>query len=246
MSATGEGGPALVLLHGFGGTHRVWNGVRAGLGGNIRVLAYDLPGHGGSLPVPEAGGAGTVAKAVLADLTARGVERFHVGGHSFGGAVAALAALAEPGRVLSISLFAPGGIGPEIDAPLLRDYAEAATREALVRCLSAMTGRGPLPEGLLADAQAMRAVRGQMEALARLYPLITRDGRQGVIARERLASLPMPVRVAWGGQDRVLPVRQVENLPPHFLPHIFPELGHMLPVEDPGAMAQILLAAVEQ
>ena len=38
--------PVLLLLHGAGGNHAMWNAVRRGLDPRRRVVAIDLPGHG--------------------------------------------------------------------------------------------------------------------------------------------------------------------------------------------------------
>ncbi|MCT7374766.1 alpha/beta fold hydrolase [Chelativorans salis] len=245
VSRTGEGAPPLVLLHGFAGTHRVWDGVRAALGGSPGVLAYDLPGHGGSLGFPEAGRAGPAAKAILADLEDRGIDRFHLAGHSFGGAIAALTAIGEPKRVLSLTLFAPGGFGPEINTPLLWRLAEAGNAADIRDCLTAMSGRRPLvAEGVVREAEAMRTAPGQLAMLRNVCGLIARDGRQGVISHEKLAALTMPVHVVWGALDTVLPARQAHDLPPHFVLHTFPHLGHMLPEEAPQEMAHILARAL--
>jgi pimeloyl-ACP methyl ester carboxylesterase len=236
---TGEGDPPLVLLHGFGATHRAWSGVRDALGSTPRVLAYDLPGHGGSLALSETGGAKAAAAVILEDLEWRGVAGFHLAGHSFGGAVAALMAMSAPARVVSTTLFAPGGFGPEINAGLLRAFAAAETREEVSRCLARMAS-GPLPAATVDASLAMRGAPGQMEALGRLCAMITRDGRQGVIPRETLAALAMPVMVVWGGRDAVLPVHQSEDMPPGFSRRILPERGHMLPEETPQETAEIL------
>lgn len=42
----------VVLLHGFGGTRRAWDGVVALLGERYRPLALDLPGHGAAADAP--------------------------------------------------------------------------------------------------------------------------------------------------------------------------------------------------
>lgn len=241
----GEEDTVLVLLHGFCGTHRVWDGVSAALAGACRILAYDLPGHGASLAVSADGGANAAAGAILADLRARNIERFHLAGHSFGGATAALMALAEPDRVASITLFAPGGIGPEINAPLLREYAAARSADEIARTLAAMMAEpSPLPKEAIDDGLALRAVPGQLEAFAGLCEVITRNGRQGTIPRRALRALAMPARVVWGGLDGVVPVRQMQELPPNFVPHLFPDLGHLLPMEAPEEMAQILRCSI--
>src|SRR5688572_13221988 len=86
------GGTPVVLLHGFGQNHTVWQPVLERLAGLRSTIAYDLPGHGRSLREPH-GSAAVAARAVLADLSERGAARAHLVGHSLGGAAATLVAL---------------------------------------------------------------------------------------------------------------------------------------------------------
>jgi pimeloyl-ACP methyl ester carboxylesterase len=78
------------------------------LAGRFRTLAVDLYGSGkspmwpGSRPLTLADEA-----ALLAPVLAGAGPRFHVVGHSYGGAVALAAALGAPGRVESLVLFEP-------------------------------------------------------------------------------------------------------------------------------------------
>lgn len=51
----GQGDLVIVLLHGFGGSHRDWALIEPSLADLGRSIAYDLPGHGQSLDWPEAG-----------------------------------------------------------------------------------------------------------------------------------------------------------------------------------------------
>jgi len=237
----GEGAPAIVLLHGFGGSHHVWDDVRAFLDPSRHVLAYDLPGHGRSLGIPAEGAAPSFAKALLADLATRNLGPIHLAGHSLGGAVAVLMALFEPSRIASLTLLAPGGFGPDINASLLHDFAQAASPEQLASCLRAMA----VPEFTPSDAMieqtvAERCVPGQIEALTSLYSRITRDGRQGAFTPQQLAALSMPAQLIWGERDPVLPIAQAQNVPASFKLHRQPGLGHMLPLEAPQAMARLI------
>jgi len=45
---TGGEGPTVLLIHGIGGDWRTWEPVLDGLARQHRVVAVDLPGHGGS------------------------------------------------------------------------------------------------------------------------------------------------------------------------------------------------------
>lgn len=239
-SGKGEGAP-VVLLHGFGAGHEAWETIGEQLAAETRVLACDLPGHGGSFDYPEAGPPKVAANAVLAHLEARGIPAAHFVGHSMGGAVAALAAMFQPGRVASLTLLAPGGFGPEINQRLLERYAGATDEASLELCLEAMFGWfSPVPAGLAARLIAARAAPGRRTQLQRIAAGLARGGRQGMLPRERLAALAMPVAVAWGGLDNVLPARQTHDLPAHWSVRLFPDLGHMLPDEAPDEVLDLV------
>jgi pimeloyl-ACP methyl ester carboxylesterase len=235
----GPGVDALVLLHGFGAWHRVWAGIASAVGG--RVLAYDLPGHGRSLDFAGAGAAKLAANAILADLGARGIERAHLAGHSMGGAIAVLMALAAPDRILSLTLLAPGGFGEEINGPLLRRYAAAATGPELAAALAAMRGpRGVADTPDLGALEAMRAVPGQTAKLVGIAEAISRGNRQGVIGKAALDGLRMPVAVIWGKNDPVLPYGQTRDLPDGFVLHGIDAAGHMLIEEAPDCVLRTI------
>lgn len=241
---SGEGPSALVLLHGFGASHRVWDEVRTFLDPSRHVLAYDLPGHGKSLAAFGEGAAPQFARLVLADLERRGVDRAHVVGHSLGGAVAVLMGLFQPDRIGRLTLLAPGGLGPEISAALLGELAGAVSAEEIAASLRAMSAPGFEPSAsAVRTAVSERAIPGQREALWALLSRIVRDGRQGAFSSEQLAALHMPVRLVWGELDPVLPPSQANNLPT-FFEHVWqPGCGHMLPLECPETVASLISRA---
>jgi pyruvate dehydrogenase E2 component (dihydrolipoamide acetyltransferase) len=237
----GTGDAPVVLLHGFGASHAAWNGVVPRLAGFRRTLALDLPGHGGSLH-QAAVGAGKAAGLVLADLDRRGMGEVHFVGHSMGGAVALLCALRDAGRVRSLTLLAPGGLGEEINHRLLRRYAAAADERELTFVLEEFFGwNGPLPADLAATLVQERRVEGAAAALLAIFDTFVVDGSQKMIPRVELDRLTMPTKVLWGTQDRVLPTRQAHCLPGHIGVHVFEGVGHMLPYEIPGAVARLVL-----
>lgn len=244
-ASEGNGGQTVVFVHGFGADHRAWGKIRAPLAKRAHTIAYDLPGHGNSLDAAGAGSAKIAARAILADLAQRGIGTAQFVGHSMGGAVAALMALAEPARVASLTLLAPGGFGPEINGPLLRRYARAHDRDELQFCLGAMSGKeARLPETYLRDRLAMRGRPGQIDKLIEIAATITRDDRQGVIPADWLATLSMPVTVLWGTHDPVLPFAQSEGLPAHFKRQVVSGAGHMLAEEVPEVVLQAVMASI--
>ncbi len=237
----GSGDTPVVLLHGFGGSHAAWDDVVERLAGARRTLALDLPGHAGSLG-HEPCGAGRAAGAVLADLDRRGLSRVHIVGHSFGGAVAVLAALRDPARMASLTLLAPGGFGSEINYRLLRRLAAARSEAELEVVLEQCFGWArDLPAGLAARVAKERKAKGARAALLTVFGTFMDNGSQKMIPRDELKRLTMPVKVVWGTQDRVLPTRQAHRLPGHIAVHVFEEVGHMLPYEIPDAVAHLIL-----
>lgn len=241
----GSGTTAMVLLHGFGGGCDDWYDIQPDLSRDGLVLAYDLPGHGRSLAHPAAGNASAMAKAILADLTERGVERVHVAGFSMGGAVACLMGLRAPDRVASLTLLAPGGFGPFINGPLLHRFATPATADELRAAMNDMAAPGYAFETkYVAALAALRGIPGQPAMLDKIWGMIARDSKQGEIPRATLATLSMPVTVVWGTADPMLPYAQSENLPAAFELVTLSGAGHMLPVEARKAVTAAIRKTV--
>lgn len=249
LSGPGTGTP-LVLLHGFGGDHSAWDAVKSGLPDTVRVVAVDLPGHGGSLDADGRGGAGRMAKAILAGLDAVGVESFHLAGHSMGGAVAALIAMRAPDRVASLTLVAPGGMAKDINAGLLARYAKATTETEIRACLNEMSAPGFVtPQAVIDHFVAARSKPGGLAALDETFLAMFPNGPeqgQGVLPGDALAALAMPVAVIWGTEDNVLPCPKPPALPANFAFSVLPGLGHMLPEEAPEAIVRVLEQALAQ
>lgn len=106
-------GPVLVLLHGFAGSSRTWEGVAATLGQGRRLLAIDLLGHGGSDGPPAARQDVARQAADIAWLIEGLADgEADVVGYSFGSRVALRLAIDAPPRVRRLVLQSPSaGIG---------------------------------------------------------------------------------------------------------------------------------------
>src|SRR5262245_444923 len=83
----GEEGPPVVLVHGAGGSSRVWLRVLTALAARARVYAVDLPGHGRSDgPAPASLPEHREALRAFVSGLALSARPFLVG-HSMGGAI---------------------------------------------------------------------------------------------------------------------------------------------------------------
>ncbi len=96
--------PAVVLLHGFGSSRRVWAGLIPALAGAHRVIAVDLVGFGESSRRPGDYSPEAQVRRVLALLDDLGVDRADVVAHSMGSVAALAMAESAPDRVGRIAL----------------------------------------------------------------------------------------------------------------------------------------------
>ncbi len=102
----GDGGEPLVFVHGYTGDSNDWRFQVEEFSGDYRVLVFDNRGHGQSeAPADQSLYAVDEmvedAEQLIAEV---GFERFHLVGHSIGGAIAQEIALRSPKRVLSLML----------------------------------------------------------------------------------------------------------------------------------------------
>ena len=234
---------SIVLLHGFGGTHRAWDGVLARLDpGRYLPVALDLPGHGGQGDrEPPA-----TLEGFAEDVLARAPERFTLCGYSMGGRVALALALAAPERVSRLVLVSTTA-GIEGDAErerrraadrVLADELETVPFEDFIEGwrTQPLFADEPLEVGALARADQRRnrpdalaaALRGA--GTGRMEPLW-----------DRLGELTMPVTVVAGERDakfRALGERIAGLLADARL--VIVPGGHNLPLESPAEIARLL------
>ncbi len=234
---------SLVLLHGFGGTHRAWDGVVELLDRErYRPLALDLPGHGAQADSPRPiSFAGCVEHVLDASP-----ERFALCGYSLGGRVALHVALAAPERVARLVLI---GVNPGIE-----DEDERAARRLADRALADDLERRPYEEFIerWRTQPLFAADPEEVGALARADQRRNRPDALAAVMRglgagemrplwERLPELAMPVTVLVGERDGkflALGRRIVELLPAGEL--VVVPGGHGLPLENPAAVARAL------
>src|SRR4029078_5640667 len=79
--------PVLVLSHSLGQDHGMWDPQAADLAAHLRVLQYDIRGHGASVATPGEYRIEQLARDVLSLADALGVERFAFCGVSLGGMI---------------------------------------------------------------------------------------------------------------------------------------------------------------
>ena len=234
----------LLFLHGFTNTGASWNDVIAGLPGSYRAHAPDLRGHG------SASAARPVSlEAVLVELDALAPHRFTLVGYSQGGRVALHAALAMPERVARLVLI---GASPGIAAAEAR-----AERRAADETLAAWMETVPIEEFVSRWAQTpvladqSPAVRAAVNA-DRLHN--TTDGLAAALRGlgtgtlpslwDRLGDVSVPVELIVGERDAKFraTAEAMATLIPDARLHVVPGAGHAVHLEEPWAVAGIIVA----
>jgi pimeloyl-ACP methyl ester carboxylesterase len=106
----GQRGEALVLMHGYTGDISDWRFQVPEFAATHRVLVMDHRGHGRSQAPTERGSytIDQMARDAEGLIAGAGIERYHLVGHSMGGAIAQEMALRSPGRLISLTLHDTG------------------------------------------------------------------------------------------------------------------------------------------
>lgn len=244
-------GPTVLCLHSNASSSGQWRSLMELLAPRFRVLAPDQLGAGRSPPWPPGKGSGDGRLddevALLAPVLDRIPGRFHLVGHSYGGALAMRLALSQPGRVLSLVMFEPTLFalleqqqpGGAAAAGIARAAGAAAQAVALGDLDSA--GRVFI-DYWMGDGtwQAMPAERRSSTADA-MRPIGT--WAQALFAETAtlndIARLPMPVMLMGGSRSQAS-AREVLRLLRQALPQAravtLPDVGHMGPVTHAEAV----------
>ena len=236
----GDGAPLLLLVHGFGATAEVWDRWQPLLAAHWpgRWLAPDLPGHGGSAPLPRYS-FDSLASA-LARLVEPGIPVV-VLGHSLGGVLG----LALAGGGFDRSVVAVVGLGIKVswtseELAKARALAERpvtffdSRQEAAVRHLRVAGLAGLLDPDDEAVSAGLRRQDGRWRLA--LDPAVFGVGAPDMPGL--LAAARAPVVLARGGDDDMVSEEQLRALSPSVV--TLPGLGHNAHVEDPGAVFGLL------
>ncbi|MEM2865779.1 MAG: alpha/beta hydrolase [Candidatus Hadarchaeales archaeon] len=231
----GEGFP-VYLLHGAILTHSLWRPQLEALRGKYLAIAPDLPGHGGSDPLPEASIKG-YAEVVAGMMEALGTEEAVVVGHSMGGAVALQLALDHPEKVKSLVLANTGAkLGV---SPLLLEMLRENFRGALEVGWKSMLGR----KGRRRDAE-LEGLKLEMEGTRPEVGVADFEACNAFDCRSRLSEIKKPTLILGGTEDMLTPVWYHEYLHQHIQGSslvILREVGHLSMVEDPASFNSALL-----
>ncbi|MDO3385872.1 alpha/beta hydrolase [Gilvimarinus sp. SDUM040013] len=235
----------VVLIHGLGQNGwRDWQELMPALAEHYRVVAFDLPGFGRSDTPAGKYSPSNYAAAIQAILQQAGIDRFHLMGHSMGGAVALRLATRYPNSVKRLVLMSAAGIlerstfaGHAAALPLeagMLSYFDALPKSlqsgisGVVRDIGGDLLRWdalPDPAALLNKSDVVWAatLRGQPNINAALA-LVEEDYSGD------LTALDVSTLILWGEEDPVTPLRTgylLQGQIPNARLVLYPGVGHM-------------------
>lgn len=240
-------GPPLVLVHGLSGAATNWTELAPLLAKRRRVLIPDLPGHGGSEPLPVASNLNGYADRVRHLAEQEGTLPATVVGHSLGGSIALRLAMRWPEDVSGVVLAGSAGInsatrwarfwiaffGMVRPGRKIAPHRRTVARRGLLRYLvfgywgasdpPALSDRAV--EGLLAGPELHTDTISAGRALVRDDPRVDLDG------------VRCPCLVLWGARDRQVPIDDAFEYARRLRARlrVIADCGHLLVAERPDA-----------
>jgi pimeloyl-ACP methyl ester carboxylesterase len=247
----GEGEP-LLLVHGLGGAAANWLALAPLLLPGRRLIVPELPGHGGSSPLPAAPSLNPYADRLALLLEHEGACPAAAVGHSLGGAIALRLAIRRPEAVRALVLAAAAGISSTTRSARyaltvtgilkpgrrIAPYRARVARSPLLKRL--VFGRwGASDPPALPDelAEAFLAGPARHTDTVSAAKALVRDD-----VRPDLDRVRAPVLVLWGARDNQLPVGDAFEYARRLRAplRVIADCGHLLIGERPAACADAI------
>jgi len=232
-------GPAILILHGWGGSSDSWIRVQKILSKEgFQVVVPDFPGFGKSKTPFSPWGLEEYTNFILNLTNYFGLKDFYLLGHSFGGRIAIKFAVSHPEKIKSLILCDSAGIKQKWGLKEILIFQLAKIGNAVFT---------PTPLRRLKDR-----ARNLFYIFLRHRDYVKADGTmketmKKVINEDLLIDLPKiktKTLIVWGKNDKLVPVKyayffkeKIENSELKILPKI----GHSPNLETPEKLAEIIL-----
>lgn len=255
-------GPVIVLLHGFPQKASVWNDVTEILNAHgYRTIAPDQRGYSeGARPH------GVMAyrmPALVSDVVAlvNAIDRgaVHLVGHDWGSAVAWSVAGAHPGHVRTLTAVSVPHNAAFLQAmissdQMLRSYymflfQVPGLMERLARhtpsVIHTLLGKAGMDRQQIRQFQTDIVDAGALTATLNWYRAMVLMKPADIFRK-----VSVPTLHVWGEQDAALSRRGAELTERHvsgpYQLRVMPGVGHWIPEQSPGALAQLVMEQVER
>jgi 3-oxoadipate enol-lactonase len=237
--ATGSSSlPPLLFLHGIGGAARAWRAQLEFFKDRFHAIAWDMPGYGGSVPLPKASIAAQAGalKDFLRDV---GAVKPVIVGHSIGGMIVQQLLVTDPAIARAVVLAQTSPAFGKADGDWQKTFIDArlgpldrgATMTELAPSLvTELVGDNP-------DAAGMDLARSCMAAVPQASYRAMMLALMGFDLRTALKNIAVPTLVLAGSKDNNAPAPMMAKTA-SFIPGArYVELegtGHLANLERPA------------
>ncbi|MBR0791514.1 alpha/beta fold hydrolase [Bradyrhizobium manausense] len=243
--AAGDPGAApLIFLHGIGGAARAWRQQLATFGNRFRAIAWDMPGYGGSAPLP------SVSITALADALQQFIAQIGATnpilvGHSIGGMIVQKWLVQSPKQARAVVLAQTSPAFGKADGDWQRSFIAARlgpldrgeTMKSLAPSLvKELVGDDPDPKGMELACECMANVP-EASYRAMMLALI------GFDQRNTLKDISVPTLLLSGSKDNNAPAPMMAKTATYIPAAEYVELagvGHLANLERPDAFDKAL------
>jgi pimeloyl-ACP methyl ester carboxylesterase len=236
-------GPAVILLHGLGGSASSMTTLLPALIPLAkRVVMLELPGHGRSPEPPQgplsAREYGAIVIACAEELARESGGKVALVGNSLGGALALFAAHERPDLCAAVAGLNPAGadISDEAMDALPREFESDVA--GAIHMSKLLFHKTPWPFWLVARDFARH---WQAPTVQRILD----DGRSGAdrsLGLPVLTSVKVPVLIVWGAEDTLLPLRSLDDFRKidGARVEVLRNCRHVPQIERPGATRRLV------
>jgi len=226
----------VLLLHGTASSLHTWDGWTDIMKDSFEVIRLDLPAYG--LTGPYIGTDYSYEHYVSfldSFVTEVGIDSFHIGGNSFGGAVAFTYTATHPEKVGKVLLIDAAGIDEDRESPGVFKLAKNPVTAAILKKVTPKSFLKKNLEEVYANDQLITD-----ELVTRYHDFAIRKGnRQAFIDRvnqnfksieHHLSSIENETLIQWGRDDMWTPVKWasvMHSLIPNSTLKIYDNLGHV-------------------
>lgn len=230
LAYTIEGeGDTIVLLHGWGCDHTIWQATTEMLKEHFRVIAVDFAGFGQSNEPQEVWGVEEYTQSIEALLTSLGVVRPTLVGHSFGGRVSIL--YASRNEVARVVLTDAAGVKPKRS---LNYYRKVYTFKLMKRALPILIGKQKAAM-LIEQRRSKAGSADYNRATPMMRAILSKCVNEDLT--KYMPKVAAPVLLFWGDKDTATPLADaytMERLMPNAGLVIAYGAGHFAMLEQPA------------
>jgi len=232
-------GPAILILHGWGGSSDSWLEVQRILAEKrYRIITPDFPGFGKSVTPPEPWGIKDYNNFVLEFTQKLNLNNFFLIGHSFGGRIAIKFTSQYPEKVKKLILCDSAGIKPKPGLKTLIIFWVARIGNAIFS-----------PKHLIRIRDTARNLfyvflrnKDYVKANGTMKETIKNVLKEDLLSE--ISQIRTKTLIVWGGVDRMVPLKYAhifkEKIKDSQL-EVIPKIGHSPHLEEPGKLSSIIL-----